>query len=122
MAFRKPNSSPFVLLPYPASRTVSHWKPRSVGQRPVRTARTRQSEFSFGEAGEDEGFRLFQRCHGVRPAHAGELLQELVESVSAFEVIKQGLKRNTGSAEYGLPAENFRILNDNALRFPFHLE
>jgi hypothetical protein len=35
---------------------------------------------------------------------------------------KQGLKRNTGSAEYGLPAENFRILNDSALRFPFHLE
>src|SRR6267143_121279 len=72
--------------------------------RPARLGRTRQSEFSFGEAGEDERLRFFQRRDRIRAADAGELLKKLAEGVSRLQIVEKRLKGNACAAENGLSA------------------
>lgn len=45
--------------------------------------------------------------------HSWEIIEKLVEGLSAFEVIQQGLKRNAGTPEHRRFFQNVRIPDDD---------
>src|SRR5229473_5542043 len=81
---------------------------------------THQSGFSFPEACENEGLRLFQRCDGILTSNSGVLFQEFIQRFSTLQIVKQGLEGNACTTENWLSAVNFGILYDDALRDCIH--
>ena len=77
---------------------------------------THRSGFSFPKACQNKRLCFFQRGDGVLPADSGVLLQEFIQSFSAFEVVQQCLERDARAAEYWFPAVDFRILDNDAIR------
>ena len=55
---------------------------------------------------------LLQRGYGEFAADGREVAQELIESMTALQIIDEGLERNPGSDEDRLAAQDVRICMD----------
>lgn len=75
---------------------------------------TRRGESSFNLSDERD-LGVFERTNGSLARYGREILQELIERFSAFEVIQKRLKRNASAAKHGGSAEDLRILDDDAV-------
>jgi len=54
-----------------------------------------------------DGFlALLESVHRHLTADSGEVVQEVMEGVTTFEVVEEGLKRNSRTAEHGFAAED----------------
>ena len=53
--------------------------------------------------------RLLKNCNSDFPFHAGEIIEKLIEGVTAFEVVKQIFDRYPRASENGHTALNLRI-------------
>lgn len=76
--------------------------------------RTRPEVSSCGR--EQGGFGAFQNIHRHAAGNRRETLQKFVEGVVAFEVVEEGLHRNTRALEHGRAAENLRVNGDEVGR------
>ena len=72
------------------------------------------------QASEDRPLGLFQRCNGALALNARKLFEEIVERFPAFQLIKQRLEGNASAAENWLSTEDFRVLDNNAVRSRSH--
>lgn len=54
-------------------------------------------------------FCLLQRCNSHFPRNCWEIIEELLERMSARKVVDKGLQRHARSDEYRGTAENFGI-------------
>lgn len=82
----------------------------------ARPGHTHQSISSFTKSCQKKRLRFLKRRDGGLTANSRILLQEFIQCFSALQIIEQCLERNARSAKNGLPAMNFRVLHDYAIR------
>ncbi len=58
---------------------------------------------------------MFKRVNCGIPHYGGEIVEKLIQSLSAFEIIQERLKRNASPAKNGRASENLGIARDNGL-------
>ena len=59
--------------------------------------------------------RLLENSNGNFPFDAGEILEELIEGVPAFEAVEQILHRHSSAGEHRRTALNLRIDRDDSV-------
>ena len=69
---------------------------------------------------------MFKSGDGGLTSHSGKVIQEFIQSLPAFQIVKQSLERDACAGENRRSSENLRILHDDlsALRhnsLPFQL-
>jgi len=58
---------------------------------------------------------MFKRADGGFALHGGKILKELAQSLPPFEVIQQGLERNSSPAEHRGSSKNIGVSHDDAV-------
>jgi hypothetical protein len=67
---------------------------------------THRAKLSFPEACQKECFGFFESGDGLLAGNTGVLFQEFIQRISALQVVEKRLKRNAGTTENGLAAQD----------------
>ncbi len=63
---------------------------------------------------------MFKSRYCDFPSDGGKIVEELVESLPALQIVKQRLKRDTGSSEHRRPPEHVRVTRNNVVGYGSH--
>lgn len=109
------SNAPFFVPDQPSACTLLTWCP-------VNSAARARGRFSSSRTrtGQNEIARQVQRSECLFLGHRRKLIQEMVESLSAFQVVEERPNRHPRAAKNGRASGDFRVAVDDGLRFSPH--